>query len=186
MFTCVVDSHQLRHLNPQDMVDLIKKVILTSWYKTGVLPGTDAGHQHPSRDWLERLWIYLRRQHPIDLTPFLDLPILPLGEDKVVPLTLPSLVFLRSEFGIELSPGLCHCLELVGVTVVDGLADYVRCHTAVVGSFVRLPLPEDMVDATLTASKTKDVTTVFRDYTTEEEKLELLALIGKIGSESIE
>ena len=184
--TCVVGSHQLRHLNPHDMVDLIKKVIPKSWSKTGALPGTGTGHQHPSRDWLERLWIYLRRQHPTDLTPFLDLPILPLGEDKVVPLTLPSLVILRSEFGVELSPGLCHCLELVGVTVVDGLADHVHCHAAVVGSFVRLPLPEDMVDAILTASKTKDVTTVFRNHTTETEKLELLALIGNMSRQSID
>ena len=103
-----------------------------------------------------------------------------------MPLTLPSLVFLRSEFGVELSPGLCHCLELVGVTVVDGLADYVRCHAAVVGSFVRPPMPKNVVDAILTASRKNDVTTVFRDHTKEAEKLELLELIGKIGSESNE
>ncbi|KAI0220051.1 Sacsin [Lamellibrachia satsuma] len=179
-------SHQLRHLNPHVMVDLIKKVIPKSWYKTGALPGPDAGHQHPSRDWLERLWIYLCRQHPTDLTPFLDLPILPLGEDKVVPLTLPSMVIMRSEFGVELSPGLCHCLELVGVTVVDGLADHVRYHAAVVGSFVRPPMPKNVVDAILTASIKNDVITVFRDHTKEAEKLELLELIGNIGSESNE
>ena len=167
------------------MVDLIKKVIPTSWYKTGVLLGPDAGHQHPSRYWLERLWVYLRRQHS-SLESFRDLPILPLGEDKVVPLTLPSLVILSSEFGVELSPGLCHCLELVGVTVVDGLADYVRCHAAVVGSFVRPPMPKDVIDVILTASTKNDVITVFRDHTTEAEKLELLAMIRKIGSESIE
>ena len=182
----ITGSHQLRHLNPHVMVDLIKKVIPKSWYKTGVLHGPDAGHQHPSRDWLERLWIYLRRQHPTDLTPFLDLPILPLGEDKVVPLTLPSLLILRSEFGVELSPGLCHCLELVGVTVVDGLADHVRCHAAVVGSFVRPTTPKNVVDAMLTASRKNGVITVFRDHTTEAEKLELLELIGKISSVSIE
>ena len=182
----ITGSHQLRHLNPHVMVDLIKKVIPKSWYKTGVLRGPDAGHQNPLRDWLERLWVYLCRQHPTDLTPFLDLPILPLGEDKVVPLTLPSLVIMRSEFGVELSPGLCHCLELVGVTVVDGLADHVRCHAAVVGSFVRPPMPKNVVDAILTASRKNDVPTVFRDHTTEAEKLELLELIGKIGSESNE
>ena len=182
----ITGSHQLRHLNTHVMVDLIKKVIPKSWYKTATLPGPDAGYQHASRDWLERLWVYLRRQHPTDLTPFLDLPILPLGEDKVVPLTLPSLVILRSEFGVELSPCLCHCLELVGVTMVDGLADHVRCHAAVVGSFVRPPIPKDVIDAILTASRKNDVSTLFRDHTTEAEKLELIELIGMIDSESIE
>ena len=182
----ITGSHQLRHLNPRDMVDLIKKVIPKSWSKTGAFPGTDAGHQHPSRDWLERLWVYLCRQHPTDLTPFLDLSILPLGEDKVVSLTLPSLIILRSKFGVGLSPGLCHCLELVGVTVVDGLADHVRCHAAVVGSFVRPPTPKDVVDAILTADRHNDVTTVFRDHTTETEKLELLELIGNMSRQSID
>ena len=70
-----------------------------------------------------------------------------------MPMTLPSLVILRSELGVELSLHLCHCLELVGVTVVDGLADYVRCHAAVVGSFVRPTTPKNVVNATLTASR---------------------------------
>ena len=185
LFTCVVGSHKLRHLSPDVMVGLIKEVIPKSWFKTGVLSRTDATNQHPPQDWLERLWVYLRRQHPT-LESFRDLPILPLGEDKVVPLTLPSLVILRSEFGVELSPGLCHCLELVGVTVVDGLADHVRCHAAVVGSFVRPPTPKDVVDVILTADRQNDVTTVFRDHTTESEKLELLALIGNMSRQSID
>ena len=167
------------------MVGLIKEVIPKSWFKTGVLSRTDAANQHPPQDWLERLWVYLRRQHPT-LESFRDLPILPLGEDKVVPLTLPSLVILRSEFGVELRPGLCHCLELVGVTVVDGLADHVRCHAAVVGSLVRPPTPKGVVDVILTADRQNDVTTVFRDHTTESEKLELLALVGNMSRQSID
>ena len=168
------------------MVHLIKEVVPKSWSKTGVLHATDPSKQHPSADWLERLWVYLRRQHPDDLSPYLGVPLLPLGDDEVVPLSLPSQVILRSEYGVTLNPGLSHCLELVGVTVVDGLTEYVRCHAAVVGSFVRPPLPENVVDAMFTASAKTDVVAAFRDHTTEEEKLELLALIGTIHCGNIE
>ena len=160
---------------------LIEKIIPESWYSTGVIEG----NYNTNREWLEHLWIYLRRQHPDDLRPFLDLPLLPMDGNKVVPLTLPSQVVLRSEFGIELSPGLCRCLELAGVTVVERLVDYVHCHAAVVGSFVRLPLPEDVVDVLLTVSQKNDVVTALRDQTTGEEKLELLALIGKLNRDAI-
>ena len=166
------------------MVDLIKDVIKLWDEPKGQT--TDAGPQYPPSDWLQRLWDYLRRQHPTDLSPFLGLPLLPLGDGKVVPLTLPSMVIMRSEFGVTLSPGLSRCLELVGVTVVDGLAEHVRCHAAVVGSFVRLPLHEDVVDAIFAARRKVDVATVFRDETTEEEKLELLALIGNVSRQSID
>ena len=175
----------MRHLSPDVMDHLIKQVIPKSWYSTGVIHKTEVSQQHPFRDWLKHLWIYLRRHHPDDLSPFIDLPLLQLDDDTVVPLTLPSQVILRSEFGVELSPIMCRCLGLAGVTVVERLVDYVHCHAAVVGSFVRLPLPEDVVDVLLTASHKNDVVTALRDHTTEEEKLELLALIGKLNRDGI-
>ena len=172
----------MRHLKPDVMDHLIKEIIPESWYRTGVIEETDK----VNREWLQHVWMYLRRQHPDDLRPFLELPLLPLDDNRIVPLTLPSRVVLRSEFGVELNPGLCRCLELAGVTVVERLVDYVHCHAAVVGSFVRLPLPEDVVDVLLTASHKNDVVTVLRDQTTEEEKLELLALIGKLNRDGID
>ena len=168
------------------MVHLIKEVIPKSWDETGVLRQTATSKQHPSVDWLERLWVYLRRQHPDDLSPYLGVPLLPLGDDEVVPLSLPSQVILRSEYGVTLNPGLCHCLELVGVTVVDGLTEYVRCHAAVMGSFVRPPLHENVVDAMFTASVKTDVVAVFRDHVTGEEKRELLSLIGMMHCKNFE
>ena len=172
----------MRHLKPDVMDNLIKEVIPESWYRTGVIEETG----EVDGDWLVHVWVYLRRHHPDDLSPFLDLPLLQLDDDTVVPLTLPSQVILRSEFGVELSPGLCHCLKLAGVTVVDRLVDHVHFHAAVVGSFVRLPRPEDVVDVLLTASHKNDVVTALRDNTTEEEKLELLTLIGKLNRDGID
>ena len=166
------------------MDQLIKQVIRKSWYSPGVIHKTEVSQQF--RGWLKHLWVYLRRHHPDDLSPFLDLPLIQLDDDTVVPLTLPSQVILRSQFGGELSPGLCHCLELAGVNVVERLVDHVHCHAAVLGSFVRLPQSKDVVDVLLTASPKTDIVTALRDETTEEEKLQLLALIGKLNRDGIE
>ena len=167
------------------MVDLIKEVIPKSWYKRGLLHGKDGRQNHPYKAWLQRLWVYLCRQHPDDLSAFLGLPLLPLGVDKIVSLTLPSMLILRSEYSTKLSPGLGHSLELVGVTIVDELAVHVRRHPAVARRFVRPPLPENVLDMIFAARRKVDVATVFRDETTEEEKLDLLALIGNVSRQSI-
>ena len=172
----------MRHLRPDVMDNLIKEVIPESWYRTGVIEETC----EVDGDWLEHVWVYLRRHHPNDLSLFLDLPLLQLDDDTVVPLTLPSQVVLRSQFGVELSPGMRRCLEVAGVTVVDKLVDHVHCHAAVVGSFVRLPRPEDVVDVLLTASHKNDVVTALLDNTMDEEKLELLTLTGKLNRDGID
>ena len=186
VYLTVLGYHQLRLIDSRVIVDLIKEVIPKSWYKTGLLHARDDRQNHPFTAWLQRLWVYLCRKHPDDLSPFLGLPLLPLGGDKVVSLSSHSMLILRSEYNTMLSPGLSHSLELVGVTVIDKLAVHVRRHPAIARRFVRPPLPENVLDMIFAARRKVDVVTVFRDETIEEEKLELLALIGNISRQSID
>ena len=116
--------------------------------------------------WLPVVWKFFRSYYESDLSPFTSLPVLPLDDDndggdgagqstavvRLASLTLDHcVVILHSAVGCTLSSGVVTALQLLGACVTDGLPEYVRCHAAVVGNYVRLPLSQDIVQVMFNA-----------------------------------
>ncbi len=61
----------------------------------------------------------------------------------------------RSAMGSELDDGTVACLEAMFLHVTKQLPPYIVNHAGILGNYVRLPIPEDVVDAIVTMHKRK-------------------------------
>lgn len=189
LYVCVfLGESQLENLKKEVVLGRIPSLVPKEWYQVQVVH-LAAGHPHIH--WLQVLWDYLRHHMPHDLAMLSGLPILALpaeGEDiEVVPLAIPSTVIVASAMGSELSDSLQTSLQVLGVKVIKDCLPYVRSHAAVMGNYVRLPLPEDVLLAIVTVCKTK-TTSVIQDFvsrTSQDDKRELRNILSKVNPKMI-
>ena len=184
-------TSQLRHLDKDAVMGLLPLLIPKDWYqqeKVAYNPSSPSASGYPPATWLCVLWTYLRRHLPGDLSMVAGLPILPTvdREDQmqIIPLALPSTTLIHSALGVTLDRECCSILAACGLEVVEDLPDYVETHAAVVGNYIRLPLPEDVMDAISTAvrvNKAPEPLEKIRDLTTLEEKRKLRSLLSRVN-----
>ena len=184
-------TSQLRHLDKDAVMGLLPLLIPKDWYqqeKVAYNPSSPSASGYPPATWLRVLWTYLRRHLPGDLSMVAGLPILPTvdREDQmqIIPLALPSTTLIHSALGVTLDRECCSILAACGLEVVEDLPDYVETHAAVVGNYIRLPLPEDVMDAISTAvrvNKAPEPLEKTRDLTTLEERRKLRSFLSRVN-----
>ena len=64
----------------------------------------------------------------------------------LIPLARDSCAILRAAVGASLKEGAARVIQMLGGHVVDELPEFVREHAGVVGPYVRVPMPEDIVE----------------------------------------
>lgn len=176
-------SMQVKFLSKDIVLKLIPSTVPRTWYEqtSVIIQEQDS----PTLDWLEALWNYLRQHTPQDLGMLLGCPILVLKKDAasyvVVPLALPSVIVLDGATGFHLASEVRKSLEMLGVRVISEVVPYIQSHAAVWGNFIRLPLPEDVLDCIVTAVKNDGQRVVedMKTKTTAEQKRALCEFVGK-------
>lgn len=156
-------------------------------------PTNPPSETYPGRQWFHDVWAYLRRQLPGDLSPLQGLPILPVVDTEnlmeVLPLDLPATAVVSSAMGTALTPECMAMLEVCGLRVVRDLPKCVKTHAAVVGNYVRLPLPEDVLDGLSTAvlkKKAPQPLEKVRELTSVDEKKHLRILISRVNPRHVD
>ena len=184
---------QVEFLTKELVTKLLPKVIPSQWRRKSIVDWELATTKEIPSSWLPALWNFLRTCYPSDLSKFNGLPILPLDSDqsriRLVTLTLNGSVILHSGVGNSLSPGVASALVLLGACIVDSLPEYVCCHAAVTGSYVRLPLSEDIVEVIYNAYQLhggKKSLADIRCQTTATEKADIRELIASVQPSGLE
>ena len=188
-----VESCQVEFLTKESVTKLLPKVIPSHWRKQQMITWEPSPADVIPSTWLPALWLFLRTHYPSDLSQFSSLPVLPLDASearvRLVTLAVNGCVILRSGVGNTLSSGVATVLELLGACIADDLPDYVRCHAAVVGNCVRLPLSEDIVEVMYNAYQLhggkKSLESV-KSQTTAAEKADVIELMARVQSNGIE
>ena len=183
----------MEFLTKVSVTRLLPKVIPSGWQKQYMINWEPSATEGIPYSWLPAVWLFLRTYYPSDVSQFSSLPILPLDANqssvRLVTLTLNGCVILRSAVGSTLSRGVASVLELMGACIADDLPEYVRCHAAVVGNCVRLPLSEDIVEVMYNAYQLnggqKSVESV-RGGTTAAEKADLRELMARVQPSGLE
>lgn len=110
--------------------------------------------------WFEKLWNYLCREYPSDLSSFENLPLILLeSEDnslRLLKLTVGPLTLLKSAMGVNLSENVLKFLEKSGLRILEGLPNFVASHPLILGNYVKLPVFDDVTEALRSASKKGD------------------------------
>lgn len=194
-FSCVVflGSCQVEFLTKASVTKLLPKVIPSVWRKQYMNIWEPSEADTISSSWLPAVWEFLRVHYPSDLSQFHGLPILPLDANdskiRLVTLSLNGCVILRSGVGVSLSSGVASVLELLGACIADDLPEYVQCHAASVGHFVRLPLSEDIVEVMYNAYQLhggKKSLEGVRCGTTAAEKADVRELMARVQPGGLE
>ena len=128
----------------------------------------------------------------MDLRPFHSLMILPVTEKEPVQLMKLSgleatTAMLKSAMGMELEDEVCRLLIRLDLRIVESLPWYVQNHPAVMGNYIRLPVPEDVVElmhiACQKTGKGRFIQTIMDS--SEDEKLALARLCSMIPRKQI-
>ena len=83
--------------------------------------------------------ITLRWSHNSPLTPIST-------QTKLIRIEADSCAILDAAIGTTLAPRLASIIELLGGHVTGDLPEFVRDHAGVVGTYVKIPIAEDIVE----------------------------------------
>ena len=178
---------QLRVLDAPIVVSLLQKILPKKQGMEDTMTLDEMSKLTPN--WLEKLWIFLRKHFPGDLGLLTDLPVLPLNCSlpmTLVPIRLPSSAVCHSAMGAELPADMCEILKDIGVHVVEELPVYVQNHAAVIGNYVRLPLPPDVVECMKEACEKseKSAHAIFAGFTADQRNA-LVSFLNRISPHEI-
>jgi len=183
-------SMQVQFLNKDVILRLVPSCVPKTWYHQSasvVIQEDDS----VTLKWLETLWNYLRQHTPQDLGMLMGCPILVLKKDassyEVVPLALPSVILLDGATGFHLADEVRRSLGTLGVNVITEVVPYIQSHAAVLGNFIRLPLPDDVIGCITTAVKKGSRETIdkMKSTTTVEEKKALCEFLGRTDDQAL-
>ena len=153
---------------------------------------------HPPAGWLESVWLFLINHASRDLGIVRGLPLIPVrtierslpgGKDpetvlELVQLSTEHTCLARNMDGLSLSREVEEIVQLVGVTVVDELPDYVKSHPLVLRSYVFSPTYLGVLRALerQCAAEGEDVIiSRIADHATVEQKRSLRLLFSKLS-----
>ena len=175
-------------------MDMLPSIIPKDWFQHPVVtydPTQPPSPSYPPQEWFQHLWNYLRFHYPGDLSSVAGLPILPALDTgdliELLPLALPSLAVMTSAMGTTLSSECSKILQVCGLYMISKLPDYVKTHAAVIGNYVHLPLPEDVLRALETAfqKKSADHRSRINELTSVEEKRQLRLFFSRVNRRAL-
>ena len=126
---------------------LLKESLPSDWSqgKTVLWYPEDKKHNHPSRNWIELIWRYVRDHFPTRerLHRLQNFSLIPVSIEQTVvtlkPLTQPSTVVIKSLGGDIIDDALIHVLTKMGGVVLTDCPDFILDHPSVVDTFVHRP-----------------------------------------------
>ena len=153
-------------------------------------PG-DRNQNHPTKEWLSRVWDYLREHFVTDedLSRLEKLPLIPLDLSKV-PITLtrlkkPSKVVIRRLDNDYLEKILSDVLTNLGVIVIEDCPAFWKRNLGVLNTFVHPPTVHGVLQAIAVSSKEKSdgmISAIMLERVTNESKRALRNFISKASS----
>ena len=139
----------LQRIDKASAATLIRQVLPRNWEgqtEVKLSPHAD----NITIEWFQILWDYLRATHPYDLSQFEGLHIVPKTSDEyaqLLPLSKTSPILLKSGHGSQLlNPEIQKILKLFGVHVLDEAPRYVTSHGYVMGTYIKDPRNQNIVD----------------------------------------
>ena len=157
-----LECTQLQRLRKYHVPNLLRESLPSGWLNGDVdkvhwFPG-DENLNHPQKDWLRRVWDYLRVHFVTedDLSSLENLPLLPLDLSQV-PVTLTKLtkqskVVVRRLDGDCLDGTLSNVLKELGVIVMENYPDFLRRHPVVLNTFLHPPSVRGVLQALVVSS----------------------------------
>ena len=142
-------------LNGREVTKLLPKCLPHHPLGSHSVPWNPEDETHPSSDWIPIIWKYLQ-QHLVDLSSIEGIPLIPYQSHSsmfLLSLTYPSVLIMKEYCNFDLPEDLCDLLPKLGIYVLKTLPVEVQSHPAVLGRYVVLPLPEDLLDALMVISK---------------------------------
>ena len=85
--------------------------------------------QAMSKQWLEKVWEFLRLHLPNDLSCFDGLPMIPLPENELCKLSTERPIMLKQYSGQKLTQDMVKILSSMQVTLICSIPDYVHMHS---------------------------------------------------------
>ena len=144
---------QLRDLTKDDVATLLSTSFPPDWSVGETILWYPGVGNHPSKDWLARVWEYLGKNFSSvdELRRLQGLPLLPLDMSQV-PVTLarlkqPSNIVVRSLHGDYLGDNLIEVLKELGVTVMGEYPVFLNLHPGVADMFVHPPSTQGVLKA---------------------------------------
>lgn len=182
---------QIRLLCKNDVPTLLRKALPTEWLtgdKAQWYPG-DGNLNHPSRDWLKRVWRYLRETFVTsdDLCRLENLPLIPLNFSQV-PVILtrlknPSKVVVSRLNSDRLNNLMVKTLKVLGVIIMQECPEIL--HPALLQTFVHPPSVQGVLHALTACSSTMSVgmlSAILLDKVDDVGKRSLRSFISKASS----
>ena len=120
----------------------------------------DINHNHPSKDWIQRVWRYLQAQFSAseDIQFFESLPLIPLSLSQtpviLTRLSQPSRIVAKCFNDDCIDDTLTNVLKKVGVIVLSDFPTFISQHPAVMGTFVNPPTVQGVLKAMVVSAST--------------------------------
>ena len=150
---------QLRRLCKDYMPELLREALPSEWEGKDMVQWypDDEQYNHPTRDWLKRVWDYFREQFEKDLCKLKNLPLIPLDLSRhpieLTKMATPSKIVESklSENNDILDASLCHVLKALGVIIMKNCPHFLKSHPRI-DKFVHPPSVKGILQAMLSSS----------------------------------
>ena len=136
---------QLKLLEIDTVSELLPRCFPADWKDQHCVLCKQEVTEHPPREWLQKLWLYLQQKAPTDLSRFENQPIIPgdISEDgssqHLFSLCATTPVVVAKLEGTMLPPKLRGVLDDLGVSVVSDLPQYVKSHPMILDHYIYSP-----------------------------------------------
>ena len=150
---------QLGSLCKDYMPELLREALPSEWEGKDMVQWypDDKRYHHPTKNWLKRVWDYLREQFEKDLCKLKNLPLIPLDLSRhpieLTKMTTPSKIVESklSENNDILDTSLCHVLKALGVIIMKNCPHFLKSHPGI-DKFVHPPSIKGILQALLSSS----------------------------------
>lgn len=149
----------MRRLCKDYMPELLREALPSEWEGKDMVQWypDDEKYNHPTRDWLKRVWDYLREQFEKDLCKLKNLPLIPLELSRhpieLTKMATPSKIVESkpTENNDILDACLCHVLKALGVIIMKNCPHFLKSHPRI-DKFVHPPSVKGILQAMLSSS----------------------------------
>ena len=150
---------QLGSLCKDYMPELLREALPSEWEGKDMVQWypDDKRYHHPTKNWLKRVWVYLREQFEKDLCKLKNLPLIPLDLSshpiELTKMTTPSKIVESklSENNDILDTSLCHVLKALGVIIMKNCPHFLKSHPGI-DKFAHPPSVKGILQAMLSSS----------------------------------
>ena len=150
---------QLVSLCKDYIPELLREALPSEWEGKDMVQWypDDKRYHHPTKNWLKRVWVYLREQFEKDLCKLKNLPLIPLDLSRhpieLTKMTTPSKIVESklSENNDILDTSLCHVLKALGVIIMKNCPHFLKSHPGI-DKFVHPPSVKGILQAMLSSS----------------------------------